>query len=226
MLQIELLMAHTEDGGGEVIDIGDAELEGQWIKYLHLISQIVVSTFLAEAILSIWCLRWEYFKNPLLCFDLISVTTTLVLNTHLNTDAFGILLLLRVWRITRIAESTGAEQHAHEQKEEYWAGVRRVSVSAHHTSHTTQATIRLLPLHMRLRSILLMCTCMGVLCRQPWRRCDSLCFWRSTIFVGNSVWVLAQSRRRGRGPHSLELLINGGCCPRTFFPALHIPTRE
>ena len=128
MLQIELLMAHTENGDGEVIDIGDAELESEWIKYLHLISQIVVSTFLAEAILSIWCLRWEYFKNPLLCFDLISVITTLVLNTHLNTDAFGILLLLRVWRITRVAESAGAEQHAHEQKEDFRAGVRHVSV--------------------------------------------------------------------------------------------------
>eukprot|EP01043_Picozoa_sp_COSAG02_P029455 COSAG02_NODE_1834_length_10718_cov_3.893775_3_plen_122_part_00 len=121
-------MAHTENGDGEVIDIGDAELESEWIKYLHLISQIVVCTFLAEAILSIWCLRWEYFKNPLLCFDLISVITTLVLNTHLNTDAFGILLLLRVWRITRVAESAGAEQHAHEQKEDFRAGVRHVSV--------------------------------------------------------------------------------------------------
>ena len=122
VLQIELLMAHTEDGDGEVIDIGDAELEREWIHYLHLISQIVVSTFLAEAILSIWCIRWEYFKNPLLCFDLISVTTTLVLNTHLNTDAFGILLLLRVWRITRVAESAGAAQHEKEHAEEYREG--------------------------------------------------------------------------------------------------------
>lgn len=140
VLQIELLMAHTEEGDGEVIDIGDAQLEAEWIHYLHLISQIVVSTFLAEAILSIWCLRWEYFKNPLLCFDLISVVTTLVLNTHLNTDAFGILLLLRVWRITRVAESAGAEQHEQEHAEEYREGGRyRVP------SHTLHCTILLPP---------------------------------------------------------------------------------
>ena len=129
VLQIELLMAHTENGDGEVIDIGDAELESKWIKYLHLISQIVVSTFLAEAIVSIWCIRWEYFRNPLLCFDLISVLTTLILNTHLNTDAFGILLLLRVWRIARVAENSGAEQHEMEQKQDFREGERRFNSS-------------------------------------------------------------------------------------------------
>lgn len=122
MLNIHLLIAHTEDGDGEVIDIGDADLEKEWVKHLHIISQIVVSTFLAEGLLSLWCLRCEYLKNPLLCFDMISVIATLVLNTHLNTDAFGILLLLRVWRIARVIEGHGAKKHHKSMKEDYHEG--------------------------------------------------------------------------------------------------------
>ena len=66
-----------------------------------------------EAPLLLWN---RYFKSPMLCFDLIAVVSSLVLNSVLDTDAFGMLVLLRFYRILRVAEKDVSIDFRHEME--------------------------------------------------------------------------------------------------------------
>jgi hypothetical protein len=117
VLQIELIIARDEDYEA-VIEVNDAHAGDVFHTVLHSTSTVVLSIFTLEALLSIWALRCEYFHNPLLCFDLIAVILPLVLNTSLNTDAFGILLLMRVTTSVPLSIARRIGSHV-----VVWAGV-------------------------------------------------------------------------------------------------------
>lgn len=76
-------------------------------KVLHYISISIVSLFLIEIALKMYCLRQEFFKSKMEVFDALIVIVAFALNiAFANKDGLqssvGLIIVLRLWRITRI----------------------------------------------------------------------------------------------------------------------------
>ena len=76
-------------------------------KVFHYCSLSVLSLFLIEIIVRIYALRLKFFKHKLEMFDAIIVIVSFVLDiVYRNNDGpesgVGLLVVLRLWRVTRI----------------------------------------------------------------------------------------------------------------------------
>lgn len=76
-------------------------------KVFHYCSLSVISLFLIEIIVRIYALRLKFFKHKLEMFDAIIVIVSFVLDiVFRNNDGpesgAGLLVVLRLWRVTRI----------------------------------------------------------------------------------------------------------------------------
>ena len=76
-------------------------------KVLHYISIGIVSLFLIEIALKVFCLRLEFFKTKLEVFDAVIVIVAFALNIAFANNegiqaSVGLVIALRLWRITKI----------------------------------------------------------------------------------------------------------------------------
>ncbi|XP_065836788.1 voltage-gated hydrogen channel 1-like [Oscarella lobularis] len=92
---------------------------------MHVCGLIVLSLFLVEIILKLYCMDISFFKHKLEVFDAIVVIVSFALDVAYsgNEDAWdgvGLLILLRLWRVTRIINGIiisvkkKSEKQAHE----------------------------------------------------------------------------------------------------------------
>ncbi|XP_019616174.1 PREDICTED: uncharacterized protein LOC109463761 [Branchiostoma belcheri] len=100
--------------GHHVIDAGDHGTGGHeechhvLIEVLHVVSILILCIFVVEIALKIYVDRLEFFKNGFHVLDAVVVLVSLGLDIaslvrpSAFTDAGGLLILLRLWRITRI----------------------------------------------------------------------------------------------------------------------------
>ncbi|XP_066289953.1 voltage-gated hydrogen channel 1-like [Branchiostoma lanceolatum] len=97
-----------------VIDAGDHGTGGHegchhvFVEVLHVVSILILCIFVVEIALKIYVDRLEFFKNGFHVLDAVVVLVSLGLDiaslVHPSafTDAGGLLILLRLWRVTRI----------------------------------------------------------------------------------------------------------------------------
>ena len=76
-------------------------------KVIHYISIGIVSLFLIEIALKVFCLRLEFFKAKLDVFDAVVVIVAFALNIAFANNeglqaSVGLVIALRLWRITKI----------------------------------------------------------------------------------------------------------------------------
>lgn len=76
-------------------------------EIIHYISIGIVSLFLIEIALKLYCLRLDFFKTKMEVFDAIIVIVAFALNiAFANKEGLqsgvGLIIVLRLWRITRV----------------------------------------------------------------------------------------------------------------------------
>ena len=76
-------------------------------KILHYCSIAILSIFMVEIIVRIYVLRLDFFKNKLEMFDSVVVIISFVLDIVYRdqegaANGIGLLIVLRLWRVTRI----------------------------------------------------------------------------------------------------------------------------
>ena len=76
-------------------------------EILHYMSIGILSLFIIEITLKIYVMRQEFFKHRMEVFDAIIVIVTFALDVALAKEegllsAIGLLIVLRLWRITSI----------------------------------------------------------------------------------------------------------------------------
>ncbi|XP_013413952.1 voltage-gated hydrogen channel 1 [Lingula anatina] len=91
----------------EVFEIGEAKDELGPAKVLHYMSITILSIFLIEIFTKIFAMGLDYFKNKLEVFDGIVVVVSFVLDVVFANQegaygGIGLLIVLRLWRVTRI----------------------------------------------------------------------------------------------------------------------------
>nr|CAD7412233.1 unnamed protein product [Timema poppensis] len=87
----------------------------------------ILSIFVVENLFTIYVMGWDFFKHFLEVFDFTIVVTSLVLDIvfmHSHAQAgFGLLIILRLWRIVRVinaivvAMSSQAERELEEERD-------------------------------------------------------------------------------------------------------------
>ncbi|XP_078603864.1 voltage-gated hydrogen channel 1-like [Branchiostoma floridae x Branchiostoma japonicum] len=87
---------------------GHEECHHVFIEVLHVVSILILCIFVVEIALKIYVDRLEFFKNGFHVLDAVVVLVSLCLDiaslVHPSafTDAGGLFILLRLWRVTRI----------------------------------------------------------------------------------------------------------------------------
>ncbi len=76
-------------------------------KILHYMSVAILSVFVIEIMVKLYALRLEFFKHKLELFDALVVIVSFVLdivyrNSEGATNGIGLLIVLRLWRVTRV----------------------------------------------------------------------------------------------------------------------------
>ena len=93
-------------------------------KIFHYGSLSILSLFLLEIGLRIYVLRWTFFHHKFELFDAVVVAVSFILDIifreqHGAANASGLLILLRLWRVTRIVNGivSSVKKHAQENIE-------------------------------------------------------------------------------------------------------------
>uniref|UniRef100_A0A1I8J3W9 Voltage-gated hydrogen channel 1 n=1 Tax=Macrostomum lignano TaxID=282301 RepID=A0A1I8J3W9_9PLAT len=82
-----------------------------WPHVLHSLSLTILSLFLLEAMLKLYAMGWKIFQHKMELFDMFVIVVSFGLDVASAvpgsqlTALFGLVVLLRLWRIVRIVNS-------------------------------------------------------------------------------------------------------------------------
>ncbi len=83
-----------------------------FLQVLHYISIGILSIFMVEICVKIFAFRLEFFKSKMEVLDAIIVVVSFALDIAFATNegltsALGLLIVFRLWRVTRILNGKG-----------------------------------------------------------------------------------------------------------------------